>query len=386
MSNSVENPPEWFAIIVGFIAEIVAAVVSSFILGFIDTSKISPLHFVTIVAFSLMLVSGIVISAFWSRIKTTGWLKVVGLLAVGVVVLTAGSGYFYIESINKRPLLPEEVALTEVARETQVAATREALLLIATQSAGATSTQQLINLQGTASAQLLATQLWEQAKAAAIAGATETQQAIDGTIVANSTVTARNTQSAQATETQAAINRANAALATAQVAVQETRSAESTQTQIAVLATPNPAIPQGNCSKDVKPPCSYIVQDGDNYTLIAYNVYGNYDDATTIINYNRNDKGRIVILQPNDVLFLPSLSALPPLPYPHCKVGGGFPCQHIGRQGDTFDIVAQEFYGSVSFSKFLDDENEIYPLSETQIKNGTIPADSIVVLPIPPSP
>jgi cell wall-associated NlpC family hydrolase len=380
MSKLSDVNSDWLAVILSFLTQFAATVTASLLLGFVNPRSLSPFHAAGVVALFVTFAASITLLALTKANKIGNWLHYILASFVGII-LFSGIGFYLASYPQTPPLTQEEVALTEIARETNVASTRVMLVDGVTQTAKAEGTQQFQVLFQTAEAELRATHLWEEALLAVSKNATATKETGQGTAVAvaNSTIAAQNTAQAVIIATEVA----KAAAATAQSAVIATQAAAATETQIARLATPNPGIPRGICGK-VKPPCTHHVVEHDTYTEMSLEYYGSYSEAGILINFNRNSNGTTRNLITGATLFVPAKDFLPPLPYPKCSETRSYPCLHIARVGDTFDIVSQEFYGSVSKSKFLMKNNELFGLTEMQIEMGYIPQNAPIVLPIPP--
>jgi hypothetical protein len=162
-----------------------------------------------------------------------------------------------------------------------------------------------------------------------------------------------------------------------------------TSTNAPPSPTPSPTTDlyasQGDCDQ-FSPPCTYRVREGDYYSRIASRIYGNDLLATTIMNNNRNEDGSYRNLHRGDTLYLPSLDAIPPLPFSACRtVTTTFPCQYRAYAGDTFETIAQDFYHSNAFASLIKNANLTFSgvgesgLEPVQIKEGVI-----LVLPVKP--
>ncbi len=164
-----------------------------------------------------------------------------------------------------------------------------------------------------------------------------------------------------------------------------TASQTPTVSEIVPTATPNyPAI-LDLCSDKVKAPCIYkVVKDGDSYTNIAFVVYGSYFHASKLMLFNRDSSGKTIILQKGFQIVCHSLDNLPALSYPMCQANGTFPCQYISQKSDTFSTIAEIFYGNEVYKKFLQDQNIIYGLSQTEVDLGFIPENTVIIIPTKP--
>ena len=150
-------------------------------------------------------------------------------------------------------------------------------------------------------------------------------------------------------------------------------------------STPNYAVLYEPCSDNVKAPCIYTVsKSGDSYTNIALKVYGTYSYAFTLLLYNREANGEIHVLNKGDSIICHSLTNLPILDYPSCNANQIFPCQYISRINDTFSKIATEFYGNEAYSGFLQKQNFIFGLSQTDVDSGFIPENTVIIFPEKP--
>lgn len=138
-------------------------------------------------------------------------------------------------------------------------------------------------------------------------------------------------------------------------------------------ATIDPYQPQGECIP-LQPPCTYRVRAGDSYRLIALNIYGQARLASVIADANRMSDGNYLKLFTGTRLFVPSLNAIPPLPYPDCG-SGILPCQYRAYQGDTYEWISKAFYRTYDNADIIRQVNTDFSKStgeSLQITEGEI--------------
>jgi hypothetical protein len=92
--------------------------------------------------------------------------------------------------------------------------------------------------------------------------------------------------------------------------------------------------------------------------------------------------GYIKNLKPGDIIFVPSLDAIPILTYPDCRERR-FPCVHRVERGVTYLNIAQEFYADTSATELIREANRLrydpvrVALDPLEVKEGVI-----LVLPV----
>lgn len=151
-------------------------------------------------------------------------------------------------------------------------------------------------------------------------------------------------------------------------------SIKQTELAITIISpTLNPSIPQGSCD-NFNPPCSYTIKVNDNYSYLAEEFYNDVNRAIVIINYNRDANGKVKSLNINDIIFIPAITALPKLPYIECEITIAFPCQYVSMQNDSFEKIAELFYGDTKHMEFLKIQNPIFT-------EKYIPEKTLLVLP-----
>ena len=147
--------------------------------------------------------------------------------------------------------------------------------------------------------------------------------------------------------------------------------------------TSNPFESQGDCDS-FSPPCTYRVREGDFFFSIAEQFYGNRALVVLIKDANRKSDGTYQTgLKRGDYLFIPAANAAPPYSYPVCVSGGLsiFPCQYSAYRGDTYQIIAEDFYKNISTAEVISDANVEYDPKNDTLIHKKIQEGTILVLP-----
>jgi LysM repeat protein len=142
------------------------------------------------------------------------------------------------------------------------------------------------------------------------------------------------------------------------------------------------------CSEDKPPPCIYSVKTGDSFSQIALDLYGSTKYTPLIMNMNRDDDGTRPTLLPGDELKIPpqelSIEWITRYLYKYCA-SNNRPCVYKVRNNDTYETIAENYYGKAIYSELMeknnwisvyDPDNENYVLETPKLYE-----DLVIVLP-----
>jgi LysM repeat protein len=136
----------------------------------------------------------------------------------------------------------------------------------------------------------------------------------------------------------------------------------------------------GSCESE-EPPCTYTIQSGDAFSRISKKMYGGERFTPVLLHYNRDPNGYRRQLVIGRTLFIPALTNLPENLYPDCsqKV---FPCLYEVDREDTFESIAEEFYGDPGQGRIIEHSNWGYDRAAGELTLVQLEDGIEVVLPV----
>jgi phage tail protein X len=149
--------------------------------------------------------------------------------------------------------------------------------------------------------------------------------------------------------------------------------------------TLDPVSSLGLCTTNL-PPCDYLVVPNDSFTLIATKMYGRDSMTPLLLNANRNADGYRPSLRPGDLVFIPDpaflIEDLARAQYQPCGPNV-FPCWYKAVSRDTYESIANTFYGSLNGVQAIQKAN--WDFDDSQSNPLIVPEivqDLLLVLPV----